>query len=232
MNDDVKGSSATIKSDSLLRAEAKLGVGLSGKLGAAQNFNWFGRLYGIFLVSGDEPKYKIAYNAGGNEIEVIGAKEGSIQGAISLGGEYQVSPAISIFANAGADFGEGFGYTGGLGANYKFGAPTNPSAKPTAVKPQKPIEKPIEKPIVGADNYPPAPASVSASDRLKELQVFTSVKKYLSDNGLTGYTDEQLAEVVFENGKLSPWIKTDSKGEITNQNDILVRLIKKYGYPK
>jgi hypothetical protein len=119
MNDDVKGSSGTIKSDSLLRAETKLGVGISGKLGSAQNFNWFGRLYGIFLVSGDEPKYKIADNAG-NESEVIGAKEGAIQGAISLGGEYQVSPTISIFANAGADFGTGFGWTGGVGANYKF----------------------------------------------------------------------------------------------------------------
>jgi hypothetical protein len=222
MNDDVKTSIATIKSDSLFRAETKLGVGISGKLGAVQNFNWFGRLYGIFLVSGDEPKYKIADNAGGNEIEVIGAKEGSIQGAISLGGEYQVSPAISIFANAGADFGEGFGWIGGLGANYKFGMPTNPSENPSAVNPQKPI--------VGANDY--SPASASASDRLKELQVFASAKKYLSDNGLTGYTDEQLAEVIFENGKLAPWIKTDSKGEITNQNDMLVRLMKKYGYPK
>ncbi|MDR0822934.1 MAG: autotransporter outer membrane beta-barrel domain-containing protein, partial [Endomicrobium sp.] len=119
MNDDVKGSQATIKSDSLLRAETKLGVGISGKLGAMQNFNWFGRLYGIFLVSGDEPKYKVKYNSG-NESEVIGAKEGSIQGAISLGGEYQISPTISIFANAGADFGIGFGWIGGVGANYKF----------------------------------------------------------------------------------------------------------------
>jgi predicted outer membrane repeat protein len=119
MNDDVKGSSATIKSDSLLRAEAKLGLGISGKLGVAQNFNWFGRLYGIFLVSGDEPKYKTKDNAD-NESEVIGAKEGAIQGAISLGGEYQIGKSISIFANADADFGTGFGWTGGVGANYKF----------------------------------------------------------------------------------------------------------------
>jgi hypothetical protein len=119
MNDDVKTSGATIKSDSLFRAETKAGIGISGVLGQVQNFNWYSRLYGIFLVSGDEPKYKVTDN-NGNDTEVMGAKEGAIQGAISVGGEYQVNPAISIFANAGADFGTGFGWIGGVGANYKF----------------------------------------------------------------------------------------------------------------
>ncbi|MDR3048794.1 MAG: hypothetical protein LBV16_02995, partial [Elusimicrobiota bacterium] len=82
-------------------------------------FKWYSRLYGIFLVSGDEPKYKTIDNTG-NESEMIGTKEDAIQGAISLGGEYKVGKAISIFVNACADFGTGFGWTSGIGANYKF----------------------------------------------------------------------------------------------------------------
>jgi predicted outer membrane repeat protein len=60
MNDDIKiDDYSIIKSDNLLRVETKIGIGLSGNLGANKNFNWFGRLYGIFLVSGAEPKYTI-----------------------------------------------------------------------------------------------------------------------------------------------------------------------------
>jgi hypothetical protein len=145
MNDDIKTNAGTIKSDSLLRAEGKAGFGLSGQAG--QNIKWHGRIYGIFLASGDEPKYKMTDN-NGNETEAIGTKEENIQGAISLGLEYDLSGAISIFINGGAaaDFGDVFGWTGGTGINYKFGIPKTPAnIIPEPSKIAKPIEKPIEK---------------------------------------------------------------------------------------
>ncbi|MDR0822525.1 MAG: hypothetical protein LBN20_01930 [Endomicrobium sp.] len=112
--------------------------------------------------------------------------------------------------------------------------PINSSIKSETTKTKKTIEqsKEVKAESKMKKSALPPEQFVSATDKLKEVQVFTSVKKYLSDNGLTGYTDEQLAEVVFENGKLADWIKTNSKGEITNHNDILIRLMKKFGYPK
>jgi hypothetical protein len=124
MNNDIKTNAGIIKSDSLLRMETKIGLGLSGQLWQIENFKWYSRLYGIFLISGSEPKYKTIDN-NGNENETLGAaaKEGIIQGAISVGGEYQIGEAISVFISAGADFGAGLGWMGGAGINYKFGAP-------------------------------------------------------------------------------------------------------------
>ncbi|MDR3048618.1 MAG: autotransporter outer membrane beta-barrel domain-containing protein [Elusimicrobiota bacterium] len=120
MNDEIKAQTFSIPENSFTRLEGKIGLGLDGKLGKNQTFYWYSRLYAILLASGDGAAYKVKKDDGSNNGEIQSVKEGFFKCAISLGGDYSVNEFISMFINAGAQFGNGFGWTGGIGANYKF----------------------------------------------------------------------------------------------------------------
>ncbi|MDR0822597.1 MAG: autotransporter domain-containing protein [Endomicrobium sp.] len=117
-NDAIKDDFIKVDADNLFRAETRLGLSLNGELGEDNKIIWYGRLYGIVPFVGRQAEYKIKDENG--ESEIISAKESALQGAIALGGEYTLSPTISIFANVRADFGGGFGYFTSAGAKFKF----------------------------------------------------------------------------------------------------------------
>jgi hypothetical protein len=102
----------SIAQRNFMRADILAGLGIESK---GSKLIWRAKA-NIGLVPTEEPKLETT-----NGTDLTTEENGeSFYAAISGGAEYPITNAISIFANIGADFGEGFGWTGGLGANYKF----------------------------------------------------------------------------------------------------------------
>ncbi|MDR3244247.1 MAG: autotransporter outer membrane beta-barrel domain-containing protein, partial [Elusimicrobiota bacterium] len=102
-----------IEANSFAKVETLLGIGIDGKL--SPTINAYGKLYGKYIATGTEAKYKI------NDTEVEGTIEPEIQAALSFGAEMTLSKPVSLFINAGFNFGSDlFGFGGGAGVNYRF----------------------------------------------------------------------------------------------------------------